>query len=72
MTVHQQTRDPSAICAKFNWSNDDWATTWLPWVRVAAVFAVGDRDGVKELVHDGSHEMLQGVARTKAHLGRAC
>ena len=71
MTAHQQARDPSAIIARFNWSNDDWADTWLPWVRVAAVFAAGDRDGVKEILHDDhvvAAEILQGILETKAHL----
>jgi len=72
MTAHQQARNGSAIIARFNWSNDDWADTWLPWVRVAAVFAAGDRDGVKEILHgdhgDGAAEILQGIAETKAHL----
>jgi hypothetical protein len=25
-----------AIKAEFDWSNDEWAEMWLPWVRIAA------------------------------------
>jgi hypothetical protein len=62
-----------AIKAEFDWSNDEWATTWLPWVRVAAVHVAGDHDKLKKLmadfVKDGeASNLLEGLSRTKKHL----
>jgi hypothetical protein len=59
-----------AIKAEFGWSNDEWAATWLPWVRVAAVHVTGDHDKLKELmadfVKDGeASNVLEGLSRTK-------
>jgi hypothetical protein len=62
-----------AIKAEFGWSNDEWAATWLPWVRVAAVHVAGDHDKLKKLmadfVKDGeASNVLEGLSRTKEHL----
>jgi hypothetical protein len=72
----QEARDAmqfNAIKAEFDWSNDDWASTWLPWVRVAAVHVGGDQDKLKDLmadfVKDGeAANILEGLTRTKMHL----
>jgi len=58
---------------EFDWTNDDWAETWLPWVRLATVFAGFDHDRLKEAMKglaDGGDapNFLEGPARTKLHL----
>jgi hypothetical protein len=72
----QEERDAlrfKAIKAKFDWTNDDWATTWLPWVRIAAVF-VGDNDthlqeAVRAMIPDGNvPDTLDGLTKLKDHL----
>ena len=62
-----------AIKAEFNWSNDEWAETWLPWVRVAACHVDGDRTALKSLMLDlisagDAPNVLEGLTRTKIHL----
>jgi hypothetical protein len=72
----QEERDAlqfEAIKAEFDWSNDDWAATWLPWVRLAAIHVAGNQDKLKELmagfVKDGEAEnILEGLTRTRLHL----
>jgi hypothetical protein len=65
------------IKAKFDWSNDEWAAQWLPWVRVAAVHVAGDQDRVEEFIRglvksgEASH-VLQGLAQTRLHLADLC
>jgi hypothetical protein len=57
----------------FDWTNEDWAAAWLPWVRLAA--AQVELDDVKlerlmaGLVKDGeAPNLLEGWSRLKAHL----
>ena len=62
-----------AIRADFDWSNEHWATTWLPWVRIAAFQVNCDQDRLKEgmatLVKVGeAPNVLEGLTRTKMHL----
>src|ERR1700683_422844 len=62
-----------AIKAEFDWSNDEWAETWLPWIRVAAMQVGGDqdrlKDGMRRLVKSGeAPNVLEGLTRTKMHL----
>jgi hypothetical protein len=72
----QQERDAlqfEAIKAEFDWRNDEWAATWLPWVRLAAIHVAGDQDKLKglmaEFVKDGeAGNILEGLTRTKMHL----
>ncbi|MCA1470864.1 hypothetical protein I6F09_23545 [Bradyrhizobium sp. IC3195] len=72
----QEERDAlqfEAIKAEFDWSNDEWAATWLPWVRLAAIHVAGDQDKLKELmagfVKDGeAGNILEGLTRTRMHL----
>ncbi|MEY9593680.1 hypothetical protein ABIA06_005971 [Bradyrhizobium yuanmingense] len=69
----QEERDAlqfEAIKAEFDWSNDEWAATWLPWVRLAAIHVAGDQDKLKELmadfVKDGeAGNILEGLTRTR-------
>jgi hypothetical protein len=58
---------------EFNWSNDDWALTFLPHVRVAVVHLSQDNDGqeaaLSEIAQHGLvPELLQGWRGTRAHL----
>jgi hypothetical protein len=72
----QQERDAlqfEAIRAEFDWSNDEWAATWLPWVRLAAIHVACDQEKLKgsmaEFVKDGgAGNTLEGLTRTKMHL----
>src|SRR6266571_8629569 len=72
----QEQRDAQrfkAIKAKFNWTNDEWASTWLPLVRMAAVqVAVNDvelQDYMREVVKTGEvPNMLEGWSKLKQHL----
>jgi hypothetical protein len=72
----QEERDAlqfEAIKAEFDWSNDDWAAMWLPWVRVAAVYVGGDQDRTKEVwrAHALAGEapnILEGLTLTRRHL----
>jgi hypothetical protein len=72
----QEERDAlefEAIKVEFNWSNDEWAALWLPWVRVAAIYVRGDQDKLKELMADlvkegNAPNLLEGLTRTKLHL----
>jgi len=61
------------IRAEFDWSNDDWAMMWLPWIRAAAIQAAGEQANVESFMgacaKDGTaEELLDGLGRTKVHL----
>jgi hypothetical protein len=63
----------AAINAEFDWTNEHWSETWLPWVRLAAVHVGGDQDrlqeAMREIVADGrAPNLLEGLTRTKKHL----
>jgi hypothetical protein len=72
----QEERDAlqfEAIKAEFDWSNDEWAATWLPWVRLAAIHVAGDQNKLKELMAEfvkagEAGNTLEGLTRTKVHL----
>src|ERR1700680_1067203 len=62
-----------AIKVNFDWTNEDWALTWLPPVRMAAVLIAHDdkehEGSLAALVKDGAvPEMLNGLCETKEHL----
>jgi hypothetical protein len=62
-----------AINATFNWSNDDWALTFLPQVRVATIFLQRDDKELEKLMVDFVKqgivpEVLEGWCKTKRHL----
>jgi hypothetical protein len=63
-----------AIKAEFDWSNDEWAAMWLPWVRIAAMHVGGDRAQLKQAIRHiieigEAQNILEGLARTQKHLG---
>jgi hypothetical protein len=72
----QEERDAlrfEAIKADFNWTNDDWGTTWLPWVRISAVTVNNDdvtlKDLMQQFVATGeASNVLEGLTRTKMQL----
>jgi hypothetical protein len=62
-----------AIKAEFNWQNDEWAATFLPFVRIAAVVVRGDRKKTLEFMREAAQSgdapnFLEGLTRTKLHL----
>jgi hypothetical protein len=62
-----------AMDVEFNWSNEEWALTFLPRIRMAALYVNGDRTKCAEImagvVQDGlAPDMLDGWCKTKAHL----
>ena len=62
------------IKAHFDWTNDDWSNTWLPWVRAAAMYVESDDAELKQLMADfvksgEAPSMLEGLSELKAHLG---
>jgi len=61
------------IKARFDWTNEDWANTWLPWVRLAAVTIEADDAELKEIMADAVKtgkvpNTLDGWCELKAHL----
>ncbi len=72
----QEERDAirfAAIKARFDWSNEEWAETWLPWIRLAAALLETDDVKLKEIfaahVKEGeAPNILEGWTRTKAHM----
>jgi hypothetical protein len=62
-----------AVHCDFNWSNEDWAATWLPWVRLAIMALHTDDKDLTEMsgdiIKNGSMpDFLEGLTRTKRHL----
>jgi hypothetical protein len=62
-----------AINADFDWSNDEWAKEWLPWVRLAVACLHQDdvelTQGAGPLIKDGlMSDLLDGLTKTKRHL----
>jgi hypothetical protein len=62
-----------AIKVDFDWRNEEWATTWLPWVRLAVAILHLDDEQHKEsalkAVQAGlMPKLLEGFTRTKTHL----
>jgi hypothetical protein len=62
-----------AIKVDFDWSNEDWAVAWLPWVRLAiSILHLDDeehKEGAVETIRAGNMPMLlEGLARTEGHL----
>ena len=62
-----------AIKANFDWTNDDWASTWLPHVRVASLLVARDQDQLKATMHEivatgGVPELLDNLTKTQQHL----
>jgi hypothetical protein len=73
----QEQRDAvrlEAIRAEFDWTNEEWAITWLPWVRTAfAIIHLDDRgllkEGIPGLIKDGAAPgLLEWLTRSKHHL----
>ena len=72
----QEERDAQqlvAIKAEFDWTNEQWSETWLPWVRVAGVQVGRDQDRLQETMRDlvaagEAPNVLEGLTRTKQHL----
>jgi hypothetical protein len=63
-----------AIKSDFDWSNEDWAKTWLPWIRLSlAILHLEDeqrRNSSLEAVRAGvMPQLLEGLVRAKEHLG---
>lgn len=63
----------AAIKAEFDWTNEEWAETWLPWIRMAAVHVHSDdelmKEGMRSLVAEGqAPNILEGFTRAKKHL----
>jgi hypothetical protein len=63
----------AAIKAEFDWTNEQWSETWLPWVRVAAVHVGSDQDRLQEFMRGTvaggeAPNLLEGLTRTKKHL----
>jgi hypothetical protein len=55
-----------AILAQFDWTNEDWAEAWLPWIRVAAVITADDEAPGATLANDPN--LREGLAHARAHL----
>jgi hypothetical protein len=73
----QEERDAltwEAVKVEFNWSNEDWAAMWLPWVRYSIALTALDHDKLKELMADAIRagegpNLLEGLTRAKLHIG---
>jgi hypothetical protein len=66
----QEERDAmrfQAIKANFDWSNEEWASTWLPWVRSSvALLELDDKelkDFARDLVKKGRHTLRRALRR---------
>lgn len=62
-----------AIKVRFEWSDDDWAVTHLPWVRMAACQVGSNQNRLMEMMNEfiasgRAPEMLDGLVGTKEHL----
>lgn len=72
-----RSRPPAELKAEklFNWSNDQWATRWLPNVRIAAVQVSQSEKDFRQSIHKLMTQddellpnMLENLALLKEHL----
>jgi hypothetical protein len=63
----------TALDVAFNWSNEEWARTFLPQIRMAHLVVQRDDKALEEIlaqhIKDGIHEeLLEQLANTAEHL----
>lgn len=63
------TNDGHTVSQVFDWTNEQWATRWLPYVRLASVAMLPDRkDAVGEMNEDEAATLAESFVATAAHL----
>jgi hypothetical protein len=63
----------SAMKIAFGWTNEKWAATWAPWLRIAAATLTFNddelQDSARAMAKDGClSDTLEGLAQTKQHM----
>ncbi len=60
----------------FDWTNEAWSITWLPWVRMAAGARTMNDEALRESLQNADEQtaevILEGLGKTHAHLSELC
>jgi len=63
------TNDSNTESQVFDWTNEQWATRWLPYVRLASVALLPDREeAVGEMNEDEAATLAESFVDAAAHL----